>query len=214
VSPRPRAVDPGEELDPVAALARMVERVKRAQAAQEQMLRGLAGDVKALVAKTPARVPPPIAWLLTAHPQTLAGVLADLLVWLRDVYLWYPGAILPSCWLWHPACIEELCCLRQYHAEAYHQSAKSVAKAMEFHERFLPGVIKRLAAAPYADCDLARHTPTGDRHRTEPDDAPLHDITHQVATAWMDQTTPEPTPGDLTDARAADAINTRKRKTQ
>lgn len=198
----------------MAALARMVERQQRALAAQEELLRGLAVDVKALVEKTPARVPTPVAWLLTSHPRAVLVVLEDLAAWLRDVYLWYPGAVLPSCWLWHPACIEELACLRQYHAEAYHESARSVAKATEFHERFLPGVIKRLSGPPYADCDLSRHTPTGDRNRTDPRAAPLHDEIHQIATAWMQQTVPEPTAANLAEARAEDQINTQRRKSQ
>lgn len=198
----------------MAALARMVERQARALAVQDELLRGLAVDVKALVAKAPAKTPPPASWLLTSHPDALAELLADLVVWLRDVYLWYPGAVLPSCWMWHPACIEELAWLRQYHAEAYHPSGKSVAKAAEFHERFLPGVLHRLAAGPYADCDLTRHVPGEDRARTEPDNAPLHDDTHQIATAWMDQTIPEPTTRDLDEAHEAEAINTRRRKTK
>ncbi|MGH3575804.1 MAG: hypothetical protein ACRDUW_28975 [Pseudonocardiaceae bacterium] len=222
MSPRPRAGGPGsagagdprEELDPVAALARMVERVQRAQAIQGELLRGLAGDVTKLIATTPAKQPPPVAWLLTTHPETCLEVLTDLLAWLRDVYLMYPGAVLPSCWMWHPACIEELVCLRQYHAEAYGPPAKGVAKAQEFHERFLPGTVKRLSGTPYSDCDLARHQPTGDRLRTQPDPAPLHDSARQIATAWMDQRIPEPTQMNLSDAKAADTSNTKRRKTQ
>src|SRR5918997_1491722 len=95
--------DPLNELDPVAALARQVERVQRAQATQEELLRALAGDVASLVDQAPAAHPPPASWLLVGDPGAVLDILRALAQWVGDVYLWYPGARLPTCWLWHPA---------------------------------------------------------------------------------------------------------------
>lgn len=196
--------DPRNELDPVAALARQLERLQRAQALQEELLRGLAGDVSALVAQTPAQHPPPSSWLLTTDPDEAAGILVWLVGWVRDVYLWYPGSRLPSCWLWHPTAIEELWWLAQAHREAYDPPTKSITRACEWHERFLPGVIRRLAGAPYKDCELSRHLPGEDRDRTRAGGAPLAHAHLAVATAWVDQQIPEPTPLDLAEATKVD----------
>lgn len=131
--------DPLDELDPVAALARQLERVQRVQATQEELLRGLAADVAALVAQAPTQTPtPPASWLTAGDPGDALELLRGLVLWVGEVYLWYPGARLPTCWLWHPALVEELCWLCQYHREAYTAPTRSAGKAAEFHERFLP----------------------------------------------------------------------------
>ncbi len=206
---RPADEDPLGELDPVAALARQLERVQRAQATQEELLRGLAGDVAALVEQIPTQHPPPTSWLLVGDPGEALEALQWLAGWVGDVYLWYPGARLPTCWLWHPAAVEELYCLAQSHREAYSPPTSSISKASEWHERFLPGVLRRLGGAPYKDCDLTRHMPGGDRSRTQPTTAPLHDAAHRITTEWINKHIPEPTQTELNEAAEEDQTQTR-----
>lgn len=193
----------GDVAQAVMGLARQVERVQRAQAAQEQMLRNLAADV-ARLART-ARPDPPLSWLLAGAQAGddmagLAAILNDLVTWVRDVYLFYPDARLAPCWLWHPGAVEELLWLRQYHREAYHPLGRSAAKAAEFHERFLPGVIKRLGKS-LDGCDLTLHQPGQKHHRPHPITAPLADYRHRIATEWATQQIPDPAPAELNDAK-------------
>ncbi|MDQ3762170.1 MAG: hypothetical protein M3460_10910 [Actinomycetota bacterium] len=202
---RPPGDNPLEELGPVAALARQVERNARATATLEELLRGLAGDVAALVANAPTQHPAPASWLLTIDPGEALETLEWLTRWVRDVYLWYPEARLPSCWMWHPAAIEELWWLAQAHREAYTPPTRSISKACEWHDRFRPGVVKRLNDAPYRDCDLSRHAADADRFRTMPADSPLHSAARRIATEWIDgQHIPEPTPLEQSHANAID----------
>lgn len=199
-APEELSLGDGDVAQAVVGLARQVERVQRAQAAQEEMLRDLASDV-ARLART-ARPDPPLSWLLAGGDMAgLAALLDDLVTWVGDVYLFYPDARLSPCWLWHPAAVEELLWLRQYHREAYHPLGRSAAKAAEFHERFLPGVIKRLGKA-LGGCDLTLHQPGQKLHRPDPVTAPLADYRHRIATEWATQQIPDPVAAELNDAKA------------
>lgn len=207
--------NPLDELDQVAAIARQLERVQRAQAVQEEMLRGLAENVAALVDNAPAQHPPPASWLLgvgdagdPGDPGEVQAWLRWLTGWVKAVYLWYPGARLPTCWLWHPSAVEELFCLAQAHREAYEPPTKSIARAAEWHDRLLPGVLRRLSDKAFRDCDLSQHTPDGDRHRTEATPAPLADAADRITTEWLDHHVPDPTQLELNEAQALNNART------
>lgn len=112
-------------------------------------------------ARTP-QAEAPIAWLIVEDENTARAALADLIDWLHQVYIHYPGAAesLGECWLWHPTAIEELMALRAAWQAAYTGPEANAARAIDWHDRHLPGVQRRLRAA-LADCSLAAHRPGG-----------------------------------------------------
>jgi hypothetical protein len=198
--------------DRVTAIARQQERLARRVQAIDDAVAQLATDVQTLVARSgPTDGGPPMAWLLQDDPGRASMILEDLAQWVLRVYLWYPRAALPSCWLWHPALVEELLCLRQAHAEAYGDGIRTVSKASDFHERYLPGVIARIASG-YGDCELARHAADsgGDRRGQIPD-LPLWAAADRVAHAWVTASIPDPTSQEIEQAqRYDDARSSRK----
>src|SRR4051794_10119729 len=70
--------------------------------------------------------------------------LAELMVWLDDVYLRFPDATLPSCWLWHPTVVEELLWLRRSWLEAFTGRTAAVFRVADWHDRQRPGVVARI----------------------------------------------------------------------
>ncbi|MGH3976544.1 MAG: hypothetical protein ACRDS9_24980, partial [Pseudonocardiaceae bacterium] len=122
------------------------------------------------------------SWLLTTDPDLAETDLADLVEWLARVYLRYPDAVLPSCWLWHPALVEELRWLRCAHREAYHGKHGTWAKVGDWHDRQRPGVVRRLNTA-YGPCELREHAEGGAQRRPAPQ-APLTDAVGLTARAW------------------------------
>ncbi len=220
----------GDETDPqILALARGVERVTRRVGNVEQLVRQLATDttrrgtdlellvqqlatdVTALtrVVGDPDEPDPDAAagavrsWLLADNPEQARGDLADLVEWLGSAYLRYPGAALPSCWLWHPAVVEELWWLRNAHRAAYEGESASWRDVADWHDRQRPGVVKRLSGA-VGDCELARHAGNGDRRATARP-VPLAGAADQIATAWTEhRTAPEPTPEQTHEANQHD----------
>ena len=101
----------GDDPDPrVIALAREVERATRRVGHVEVLVRQLAADVTGLarvVDEPPAddegaEVGRVRAWLLAEDAGQARADLTDLVEWLARVYLRYPGAVLPSCWGFHP----------------------------------------------------------------------------------------------------------------
>lgn len=191
--------------DRVTALARELDRQGRKLTAVDDAVAMLAEDVKTLVARAgPVESGPPLSWLLESDPDRAAMILDDLCKWLNEVYLWYPRAALPSCWLWHPPLIEELWWLRQAHAEAYGAAIRTVTRVADWHERHLPGVVVRIQAA-YGDCELARHAAdtSGDRRGRIPD-LPMWAAAERIADAWVTRSIPDPTSGELTQAQVYD----------
>jgi hypothetical protein len=183
---------------PDRALGREVERTARRLDRLEQLLRVLSQDITALrEAIKPAEPDEPAvrAWLLAEDTAQPREDLADLLDWLAQVYLHYPDAALVSCWLWHPAVVEELWWLRQAHHDAYHGPHASYTRAGDWHDRQRPGVAKRIRAW-LRDCDLSRHT-QGLPARV----VPLVGSADRVAAAWTQRREPPPpTPEEITEA--------------
>lgn len=200
----------------VVALGRTVERTARRVGELDTLLAQLANDVTAL-ART--RTPPPgdaaageddeaavWSWLLVEDADQALTDLVDLVRWLERVYLRYPGTALPSCWLWHPAVIEELRWLRGAHTDAYDPQAGSWMRVGDWHDRQLPGVVRRVRDSA-GSCELALHTAGGERARP-PVGVPLAGHLDLIADAWATarphEPGPEPTQMQLAEAARHD----------
>jgi len=221
----------GDETDPqILALARGVERVTRRVGNVEQLVRQLATDttrrgtdLELLVQQLAADVtaltrvvgdpdePDPDAaagavrsWLLADNPEQARGDLADLVEWLGSAYLRYPGAALPSCWLWHPAVVEELWWLRNAHRAAYEGEGASWRDVADWHDRQRPGVVKRVSGA-VGDCELARHAAGGAWDGSGRGVVPLAGAADRIAQTWTaTNTSPTPTDEQITEAETHD----------
>ncbi|MCE0763369.1 hypothetical protein LWC35_10695 [Pseudonocardia kujensis] len=111
-----------------------------------RLLADLAETVTALRARSTTPAP---SWLMAPTDATTTGTLLDeLAAWLRAIYLRYPDAAesFPDCWCWHPHVIEELLWLMYAWAAAYQGPSASVALAGEWHDRWRPGVVRRIKA--------------------------------------------------------------------
>ena len=198
-----RLVPGGGTEERLTALARDCERNNRRLRDHETMLTDLTSayaDLAAQLEDNPERQPPQ-SWLREGGPAGAADTLTDLVGWLARVYLQYPGAALPSCWLWHPWVVEELLWLRHAHHAAYTGPAASIAKAADWHDRHRPGVLRRIAHGA-GNCELLLHTEGGDATRPTPT-PPLASAVDDIA-AWAaarpGTAPPVPTPAQLTEA--------------
>jgi hypothetical protein len=111
--------------------------------------------------------------------------LDDLARWVADVYLRYTGAALTSCWAWHPDVVEELLWLRGLHKDAYQNRGASYGKIGDWHERWRPGVVKRVAGY-LSGCDMDAHLRGGARCERGAPAVPLAAHLPTVAAAWAD----------------------------
>jgi hypothetical protein len=196
----------------VVALGRAVERCVRRVGELDQHVAQLATDVHDLATVLigpdtdgageggqggPVSVR---SWLLGTDPAQAEADLTDLIVWLDRVYLRYHGAVLSSCWMWHPDVVEELWWLYRAHAEAYHPSEGSWLRVGDWHDRQRPGVLRRIKDAT-GSCELALHT-TGQLHGRPPTAAPLATHAGLIAHAWTADTPgrPEPSAAQLDEA--------------
>lgn len=196
---------PDQAGDPAAAQARAVERLTRRVDGIDtrvgelgDQLTQLAQDIARSASARPQKPPatPPPSWLAERDPAAASELLRDLIAWLDAVYLRYPGAALPTCWAWHPWAVEELAWLAAAHRAAYDPETGTVAAAAEWHERWRPGVAKRLTAA-VGGCELSEHQPGRPEARQAPT-APLQHAHDALAFAWTrEQNTPEPSDYDL-----------------
>ena len=195
----------------IVALGRTTERTARRVGELDAMLRRLAADVLALAkAQTngpagggdgEADGPGVRSWLLAADPDQTRTDVADLIVWLRQVYLRYTDAALPSCWLWHADVVEELWWLRQAHAEAFHPETGSWRAVGDWHDRQRPNLVRRLR--PLVNkCELSLHAP-GQEHSGPPAAVPLAAHADAVAYEWSTSAgrqVPPPDGGQLVEA--------------
>lgn len=174
----------------------------------EALVQQLSADVTDLRAAISDQGPDPVAtraWLLAEDADQARADLDDLTEWVGRVYLRYPGTLLPSCWLWHPAVIEELWWLRQAHHEAYTTRDASWTKAGDWHDRQRPGVTRRINVA-LSDCELALHTRIGTRPTVA-----LIGSASRIADTWAtQQTTPAPTPDEQIEAEDHDHQHMRR----
>ena len=126
----------------------------------------------------------PVSWLTINDPITARAALDDLVDWLDRVYIHYPGAAdsLGECWPWHPAAIEELMALRAGWLAAYTGPDASAIRALDWHDRALPGVQRRLRAL-LGDCSQAAHRPGGRADQTHPH-VPAASAVDKLAEWW------------------------------
>jgi hypothetical protein len=198
--------------DAVAGLAREVEGLRR----RVETLAGVTGRVEDLarvvtelaerVAVTAIRPGPavtPVSWLdLPADLELAQQILADLVGWLGDVYLRYSDAVVsfPDCWLWHPDVVEELLWLMGTWQTAYQGETATVALAGDWHDRYRPGVVRRLKQV-VGTCSVDNHVPRNDRPGGARPVVPLAEAMAPLAAWWAQQRVdapPEPTPDHLT----------------
>jgi hypothetical protein len=173
------------EPDPIAALAAQLEelrgRMLRAEGGVGQVRARLetdSGQVLVLLAEVKrlreqleealdkhqlAR--PPAPWWCVGQDQG-AAMLAELREWVETfLRRHYPGylARLAPCWASHPDAVWELSTLRAEWQRVYSDpDNRDLAGALAWHDRWLPGVLGRLAAGIKCDdlgCRLPRRAP-------------------------------------------------------
>ena len=163
--------------DPIAALAAQLEELRgqlarytgetghlRAKLAEDSgqvvMLRleikKLGEKIEAAIARRNADEPPAPYWLGLSREEH-GTRLAELRGWVDRVGLvQYPGYFekLPPCWPDHPEAVTELSNVMTEWIRVYgDEENRDLAAALWWHERWLPGVLSRLAAA--VKCDVA-----------------------------------------------------------
>lgn len=143
------------------------------------------------------------SWLLADDPELAGQDLEALASWLDAVWLRYPDAVLPSCWAWHPALVEELHVLRLAHVEAFDPKRGTVVKAADWHDRLRPHATARISAA-YRRCSLTRHAAGGPAHQLAPTTPLTGHLTATAAQWTTSKTNPTPTPDQLNQANAYD----------
>lgn len=90
-----------------------------------------------------------------------ADHLRELAVWVRDVLRTrYPARvrILRPCWPWHPTVVEELLALYGVWADAWLGQYSTARAAMDWHDRWLDGVVHRLTRDKEFSACTEEHT--------------------------------------------------------
>lgn len=156
-----------------------------------ELFERLTGQVDQLTSQ-PKSVGIPSWLVLPEDHETVETVFAELGMWLTTVFLRYTdaAAALPDCWAWHPDVIEELLWLMHAWRAAYQGKKASAALAGDWHDRYRPGVVRRLKAS-VGKCSLENHAPGYEPVRL-PLAEQLDSITHWWAHHRQD-TAPEPT---------------------
>jgi hypothetical protein len=94
---------------------------------------------------TPPHGPAAPCWI-GLDPQDHAARLAELRQWADTVLRReYGGYQLRGCWPNHPQAIWELSTLAAEWHRAYSRKRPSLDRALEFHDRWLPGTMRRIA---------------------------------------------------------------------
>ena len=93
----------------------------------------------------PPRGPAAPYWI-GLDPAEHAAQLAELRHWADTVLRReYGGYRLPACWANHPHAIWELSTLAAEWHRTYGRTQPSLDRALEFHDRWLPGTMRRIA---------------------------------------------------------------------
>jgi hypothetical protein len=94
---------------------------------------------------SPPRGPAAPHWI-GLSPQDHASQLAELRQWTETVLRGeYGGYQLPGCWANHPHAIWELSTLAAEWHRTYNRKRPDLDRALEFHDRWLPGTMRRVA---------------------------------------------------------------------
>ncbi|HEY3514528.1 MAG TPA: hypothetical protein VGL36_35440 [Kribbella sp.] len=83
----------------------------------------------------------------------------------------YETVLQARCWMHHPAVVEEVCALVAAWTEAYHRNSKPTSDPINWHDRWLPNCIARIADYGIADCVAERAcVRTGEKYPEPVDD--------------------------------------------
>jgi hypothetical protein len=194
----------------IEALRRDLRRLREVPARLEELAELVAQLAEATATTTAAGAVGAPSWLdLPTEVETAQAVLAELIRWLEVVYLRYPDAAqgLPDCWLWHPDVVEELLWLMHAWLAAYRDENAPVSLAGDWHDRYRPGVIRRINALA-GRCSLENHQPRDGQPLPDGPVVPVAAAAEQIATWWAtSRTDPPPEPDEWHLATA----NTRRR---
>ena len=128
---------------------RILARLDRAGLANGRNLAGRFAELAQAVTDalaTPPRGPAAPCWI-GLDPRDHARHLAGLTQWADTVLRReYGGYQLPACWANHPHAIWELSTRAAEWHRTYNPKRPSLDGALEFHDRWLPGTIRRIAA--------------------------------------------------------------------
>ncbi|HSZ28549.1 MAG TPA: hypothetical protein VK784_02180 [Pseudonocardiaceae bacterium] len=198
----------------VAGLAREIEALRRDLHLVREVparLDELAGLVAQLAEATASASSPDVvgalSWLdLPTDIETAHAVLTELIRWMEVVYFRYPDAAqgLPDCWLWHPDLIEELLWLMHAWLAAYRDENAPVSLAADWHDRYRPGVTRRISATA-GRCSLENHQPRDGHPLPAGPVVPVAAAADPIATWWATHRTdppPEPDEEHLATANA------------
>ena len=126
------------------------------------------------------------------------------------MYLRYPDAFLPSCWLWHPPLIEELRWLRATHREAYHPNAAPGRTSGTGTTATAPA--SPAASGPRTDPASYANTPNDGHQRLPAPQVPLTDAVELTARAWTSMPDTPLIPTELQVRRAEQHDDARHRQ--
>jgi hypothetical protein len=131
-----------------------IKRLTRTSTELETEVKRLAKALEEAVSKNQLTPPPAPYWLGLSREEYL-GQLAELREWVEKIVrAQYPGylAKLPPCWPNHPEAVWELSNLMAEWARVYgDEGNRDLAGALWLHERWLPGILARLAKAIQCD---------------------------------------------------------------
>jgi hypothetical protein len=142
------------------------------------------------------------SWFEADNSAAAEYRLAELMNWLDLVYLRFPDAALPSCWLWHPTVVEELLWLRRSWLEAFTGRTAAVFRGADWHDRQRPGVIARIGALNGGMCSLDQHVRGAEQDRPSRT-VPIAGGRSPIAAWWVtdrDGEPPYPTAEQLVEA--------------
>ena len=143
---------------------------------------------------------PVMEWLTLTDARAAVRFLADLWVWVRDVFARYlpngDGDGLPGCWPWHPVAVTELLACQATWIAATHPLAPLDGLA-GWHDRWRPGTWTRVAPITSRcarDVDALHVETDGTRYSYDP--AYLDELAEWWATTHTVSSRPDrPAPG-------------------
>ncbi len=163
---------------------------------------GLAQEVADLSAEAEEEKKRRASWFDVRDADTARVLLDALADWLARVYLRYPDAKLPPCWVWHPDVVEELLWLASAWAEAFRGKTAAPFRQADWHDRYRPGVVKRIGERPR--CSIREHVaPEGAEYVRTPPRVGLAERRPEIAAWWATSRTgapPSATPDDVREA--------------
>jgi hypothetical protein len=143
-----------------------------------------------------------MSWFEMDDRELAYARLRDLMTWLDRVYLQFPDAVLPTCWLWHPSLVEELLWLRRSWLEAFTGRSAAIFRVADWHDRQRPGVVARIRALNSGVCSLDQHERGAEQDR-RPATVPIAGAADGMAAWWTadrEDAPPYPTDEQLVQA--------------